>query len=105
MKGRISHHWCKAQAAYCNSFPRLKRFNRQTWSIKLIKAIWAIFVDVWNTRNAHLHTDMDHQTQNVLDKQVKKASALKQSMSASDRLLFHTDLKDRLKSSLESKRL
>eukprot|EP00957_Ditylum_brightwellii_P028479 2150610-Ditylum_brightwellii.AAC.1 len=68
MKGRISHHWCKAQAAYCNSFPPPKRFNRQTWSIKLITAIWTIFVDVWNACNAHLHTNMDQQTQNVLDK-------------------------------------
>eukprot|EP00957_Ditylum_brightwellii_P044575 3380048-Ditylum_brightwellii.AAC.1 len=48
---------------------------------------------------------MDQQTQNVLDKQVKKAFALKHSMSASDCLLFHTDLEDCLKSSPESKQL
>eukprot|EP00957_Ditylum_brightwellii_P048566 3685499-Ditylum_brightwellii.AAC.1 len=82
MKGRISHHWCKAQAAYCNSFPRPKRHNRQTWASMLIKAIWTIFADVWNARNAHLRANMDHQTQNVLDKQIKKAFALKHSMSA-----------------------
>eukprot|EP00957_Ditylum_brightwellii_P131532 10032229-Ditylum_brightwellii.AAC.1 len=64
MKGRISHHWCQAQAEYCRSFPRPKQFDSCTWSIKLIKAIWTIFVDVWNARNAHLHTDMDQQTQN-----------------------------------------
>eukprot|EP00957_Ditylum_brightwellii_P202582 15330786-Ditylum_brightwellii.AAC.1 len=70
MKGQISHHWCQTQAEYCRSFPRPKRFDSRTWSIKLIKVIWTIFVGVWNVRNAHLHTDMDQQTQNVLDKQV-----------------------------------
>eukprot|EP00957_Ditylum_brightwellii_P030722 2328122-Ditylum_brightwellii.AAC.1 len=48
---------------------------------------------------------MDQQTQNVLDRQVRKAFALKHSMSASDCLLFHTDLEDHMKSSPESKRL
>eukprot|EP00957_Ditylum_brightwellii_P067504 5124939-Ditylum_brightwellii.AAC.1 len=105
MKGRISHYWCQAQAEYCRFFPRPKQFDSRTWSIKLIKAIWTIFVDIWNACNAHLHTDMDQQTQNVLDKQVREAFALKHSMPASDYLLFHLDLEDRLKSSPESKQL
>eukprot|EP00957_Ditylum_brightwellii_P021607 1629202-Ditylum_brightwellii.AAC.1 len=82
MKGRISYHWCQAQAKYYRSFLRPKQFDSCTWSIKLTKAIWTIFVDIWNAHNAHLHTDMDQQTQNVLDKQVTKAFALKHSMSA-----------------------
>eukprot|EP00957_Ditylum_brightwellii_P045828 3477074-Ditylum_brightwellii.AAC.2 len=94
----------QAQAEYCRSFPRPKQFDSRTLSIKLIKAIWTIFVDVWNARNTHLHTDMDQQTQNVLEK-VRKAFDLKHSMSASDRLLFHLDLEDCLKSSPESKQL
>eukprot|EP00957_Ditylum_brightwellii_P111219 8481249-Ditylum_brightwellii.AAC.1 len=48
---------------------------------------------------------MDQQTQNDLDKQVRRAFVLKHSMSASDRLLFHLDLEDHMKSSPESKLL
>ena len=58
-----------------------------------------------NARNVHLHTDMENNTQSVLDKQVKKAYALKHSMFASDRLLFQLDMMDRLQSSSESKQL
>eukprot|EP00957_Ditylum_brightwellii_P161604 12304080-Ditylum_brightwellii.AAC.1 len=105
MKGPISHHWCQAQADYCRSFPRPKRFDSCTWSIKLIQAIWTIFVDVWNACNAHLRTDMDQHTQNVLDKQVRKAFALKHSMTANDCLLFYANLEDHLKSTLESKQM
>ena len=60
---------------------------------------------VWNARNVHLHTDMENNTQSVLDKQVKKAYALKHSMFASDRLLFQLDMMDRLQLSSESKLL
>eukprot|EP00957_Ditylum_brightwellii_P128105 9770920-Ditylum_brightwellii.AAC.1 len=62
-------------------------------------------MDVWNAMSKHLHTDMEHTTQNVQDKQVRKMYALKHSMFASDRLLFQLDMKDRLQSSPESKRL
>eukprot|EP00957_Ditylum_brightwellii_P169592 12908173-Ditylum_brightwellii.AAC.1 len=48
---------------------------------------------------------MENTTQSVLDKQVKKAYALKHSMFASDRLLFQLDMKDRLQASSESKQL
>eukprot|EP00957_Ditylum_brightwellii_P007382 559429-Ditylum_brightwellii.AAC.1 len=76
MKGRIAKEWYKAQALYCWSFPKPKVFNERQWTTKLIKAIWIMFIDVWNARNAYLHTDMENQTTNVLDKQVKKAYAL-----------------------------
>eukprot|EP00957_Ditylum_brightwellii_P058420 4430208-Ditylum_brightwellii.AAC.1 len=48
---------------------------------------------------------MENTTQSFLDKQVKKVYALKHSMFASDQLLFQLDMKDRLQSSPESKRL
>eukprot|EP00957_Ditylum_brightwellii_P198807 15153759-Ditylum_brightwellii.AAC.1 len=48
---------------------------------------------------------MEHTTQNVLDKQVRKVYAMKHSMFASNRLLFQSDMKDRLQSPPESKRL
>eukprot|EP00957_Ditylum_brightwellii_P000008 385-Ditylum_brightwellii.AAC.1 len=85
--------------------PTIKKIDSHKWTTTLIKAIWTIFVDVWNARNEHLHTVMEHTTQSVLDKQVRKAYALKHSMFASDQLLFQLDMKDRLQSSPESKRL
>eukprot|EP00957_Ditylum_brightwellii_P174621 13295735-Ditylum_brightwellii.AAC.1 len=48
---------------------------------------------------------MENTNNNILDIQVRKAYALEHSMSASNRLLFHMDLTERLKSSLGSKRL
>eukprot|EP00957_Ditylum_brightwellii_P175685 13377046-Ditylum_brightwellii.AAC.1 len=80
-------------------------FDSTTWSTKLIKAIWSIFVGIWNARNAHLHTEMAQTTNNILDKQVWKDFALKHSMFASDRLLFSIDLTKWLRSSPESKHL
>eukprot|EP00957_Ditylum_brightwellii_P135169 10305778-Ditylum_brightwellii.AAC.1 len=105
MKGQVAKQWSQAQAEYCRSLPRSKKLDSHKWTTTLIKAIWTILVDVWNARNEHLHTDMEHTTQSVLDKQVRKAYALKHSMVASDRLLFQLDMKDRLQSSPESKRL
>ena len=105
MKGRVAKHWTQAQGVYCQALPRPLKHDPHRWNIKLIKSIWTIFVDVWNARNAHLHTDMENNTQCVLDKQVKKAYALKHSMFASDRLLFQLDVTDRLQTSPESKRL
>eukprot|EP00957_Ditylum_brightwellii_P122662 9354139-Ditylum_brightwellii.AAC.1 len=105
MKGRIAKKWCEAQALYCQSFPKPKIFDEQQWTTKLIKAILTIFIDVCNARNAHLHTDMENPTTNILDKQVRKVYALQHSMLASDCLLFHLDITDRLKISQESKHL
>eukprot|EP00957_Ditylum_brightwellii_P064976 4929142-Ditylum_brightwellii.AAC.1 len=85
--------------------PNKPSFDATTWSTKCIKAIWSIFVDIWNARNTHLHTEITDTNKNILDRQVQKAFALKHSMLASDRLLFHLDLTKRLKSSPESKRL
>eukprot|EP00957_Ditylum_brightwellii_P076732 5832479-Ditylum_brightwellii.AAC.1 len=82
MKGRIVKQWCTTQALYCHSFPKPKEFDESQWTTKLIKAIGTIFIDVWNARNAHLHIGMENQTANVLDKQVRKAYALKHSMFA-----------------------
>eukprot|EP00957_Ditylum_brightwellii_P078216 5947528-Ditylum_brightwellii.AAC.1 len=52
--------------------PTLKKIDSHKWTATLIKAIWTILVDVWSARNKYLHTDMEHTTQNVLDKQVRK---------------------------------
>eukprot|EP00957_Ditylum_brightwellii_P110910 8459557-Ditylum_brightwellii.AAC.1 len=48
---------------------------------------------------------MANTTNSILDRQVQKAFALKHFMFASDRLFFHVDLPDWIKSSPESKRL
>eukprot|EP00957_Ditylum_brightwellii_P078161 5942441-Ditylum_brightwellii.AAC.1 len=72
MKGRIAKQWCTAQATYCCSFPKPKEFDECQWTTKLIKVIWTIFIDVWNAKNAHLHTDMENQTTSILHKQVRK---------------------------------
>eukprot|EP00957_Ditylum_brightwellii_P000631 49293-Ditylum_brightwellii.AAC.1 len=103
MKGRIAKQWCVVQALYCWSFPKSKVFDEQQWTTKLIKAIWTPFIDVWNASSALLHTDMENKITNILDKQVRKLYALKHSMFASDRLLFHLDITGRLKTSQESK--
>eukprot|EP00957_Ditylum_brightwellii_P204893 15341256-Ditylum_brightwellii.AAC.1 len=103
IKGRIVKEWCQAQAQYCRDMPDRPAHNSITWSTKLIKAIWLIFVDVWNAWNAHLHTEMENTTNNILDKQGWKAYTLEHSMSTSNRLLFHMDLTECLKSSPKSK--
>eukprot|EP00957_Ditylum_brightwellii_P084018 6386903-Ditylum_brightwellii.AAC.1 len=105
MKGRVAKQWSQAQAEYCRSLPRSKKYDPHRWITTLIKTIWTMFVDVWNARNVHLHTDMENNTKSVLDIQVKKAYALKHSMFASDQLLFQLDMTDRLQSSSESKQL
>eukprot|EP00957_Ditylum_brightwellii_P192074 14621809-Ditylum_brightwellii.AAC.2 len=46
---------------------------------------------------------MENTNNNILDIQVQKAYALDHSMSTSNRLLFHMDLTERMKSSPESK--
>eukprot|EP00957_Ditylum_brightwellii_P095199 7250358-Ditylum_brightwellii.AAC.1 len=48
IKGRIAKEWCQAQAQYCRDMPDIPAHNSITWSTKLIKAIWLIFVNVWN---------------------------------------------------------
>eukprot|EP00957_Ditylum_brightwellii_P111930 8536110-Ditylum_brightwellii.AAC.1 len=45
MKGRIAKQWCKAQALYCCSFPKPKESDERQWTTKLIRAIWANFID------------------------------------------------------------
>eukprot|EP00957_Ditylum_brightwellii_P044474 3373942-Ditylum_brightwellii.AAC.1 len=77
-----------------------KAFDKKTWMTKLIKVIWSMLVVVWNARNAHLHTEWESATNNVLDKQVRKAFALKHWMFQSDRMLFQTTLLEWLESSL-----
>eukprot|EP00957_Ditylum_brightwellii_P206164 15347098-Ditylum_brightwellii.AAC.1 len=69
MKGRIAKQWCTTQATSCCSFPKPKDFDDRQWTTKLIKAIWTLFIDIWTARNAHLHTDMENQTTNILDNQ------------------------------------
>eukprot|EP00957_Ditylum_brightwellii_P034096 2583651-Ditylum_brightwellii.AAC.1 len=101
--GRIAKEWCQEQDQYCRGMPDMPVHDSITWSTKLIKAIWSIFVDVWNACSAHLHTEMENTNNNALDKQVRKAYALEHSMSTSNRLLFHTELTEHLKSSPESK--
>eukprot|EP00957_Ditylum_brightwellii_P172964 13168540-Ditylum_brightwellii.AAC.1 len=58
MKGRIAFEWCWAQTQYYNDMPNHSTLDSTAWSTKLIKAIWTIFVDIWNACNAHLHTGM-----------------------------------------------
>eukprot|EP00957_Ditylum_brightwellii_P012209 922330-Ditylum_brightwellii.AAC.1 len=101
----MAKEWCLAQAQYCKDMPNTPSFDTTQWSTKCIKATWSIFVDIWNARNAHLHTEMADTNKNILNLQVRKAFALKHSMFASDRLLFHLDLTKRLMTSPESKRL
>eukprot|EP00957_Ditylum_brightwellii_P122461 9338353-Ditylum_brightwellii.AAC.1 len=99
MKEMIGKEWCQVQAQYCRDMPIKSTFDSTTWSTKLIKAIWSIFINIWNARNAHLHTEMAQTTNNILDKQVRKAFALKHSMFASDHLLFSINLTEWLMSS------
>eukprot|EP00957_Ditylum_brightwellii_P139705 10647249-Ditylum_brightwellii.AAC.1 len=80
IEGRIAFKWCWAQAQYCRDMPNHSGFNPTTWSTKLIKAIWSIFVNIWNARNAHLHTELAQSSNNILKKQVRKAFALKHLM-------------------------
>eukprot|EP00957_Ditylum_brightwellii_P006807 515897-Ditylum_brightwellii.AAC.1 len=98
IKGKIAKEWCQAQAQYCRDIPDIPAHNSITQST-------SIFVDVWNARNAHLHSEMENTNNNVLDIQVQKAYALEDSMSTSDRLLFYMDLTEHLKSSSKSKQL
>eukprot|EP00957_Ditylum_brightwellii_P075801 5761030-Ditylum_brightwellii.AAC.1 len=105
IKGHVSHYWCMLQACYSNTLPNVKAFDSKTQTTKLIKAVWMIFVDVWNAQNAHLHTEMECATNSVLDKQVKKAYALKHSMFYSDRLFFQVPLAEQLQLSLATKKL
>eukprot|EP00957_Ditylum_brightwellii_P093335 7107424-Ditylum_brightwellii.AAC.1 len=48
MKGRIAKELCQAQAQYCRDMSTKFTFDSTTWSTKMIKAIWSIFVDIWN---------------------------------------------------------
>eukprot|EP00957_Ditylum_brightwellii_P027434 2074102-Ditylum_brightwellii.AAC.1 len=105
MKERIAFEWCRAQAQYYNNMPNHSGLDSTALSTKLIKAIWSIFVDIWNAHNAYLHTELVKFLNNVLNKQVWKAFALKHLIFTSDRLLFGIDLYTRLQSSPESKRL
>eukprot|EP00957_Ditylum_brightwellii_P050645 3839380-Ditylum_brightwellii.AAC.1 len=105
MKGRIAKEWYQAQAQYCRDMPIKSTFDSTTWSTMLIKAIWSIFIDIWNAHNTHVHTEIVQTTNNILDKQVQKAFALKHSMFASDRLLFSINSTKRLRSFPESKHL
>eukprot|EP00957_Ditylum_brightwellii_P186749 14220254-Ditylum_brightwellii.AAC.1 len=103
IKERIVKDWCLVQAQYCRDMPDRPTHNSIIWFTKLIKALWSIFVDVWNAQNAHLHTEMENTNNNIHDIQVRKAYALEHSMSTSNILLFHMDLTERLQSSPKSK--
>eukprot|EP00957_Ditylum_brightwellii_P079009 6009387-Ditylum_brightwellii.AAC.1 len=94
IKGCIPTHWHLAQECYRFELQADKAFDRKKWTIKLIKVTWTIFMDVQNARNAHLHTKWESATNNVPDKQVKKAFALKHLMFQSDYLLFQTTFLD-----------
>eukprot|EP00957_Ditylum_brightwellii_P087426 6654550-Ditylum_brightwellii.AAC.1 len=69
MKGRIAFEWCWAQAQYFNNMPNYSGLDFTAWSTKLIKAIWSIFVDIWNAHNAHLHPELVQSLNNILNKQ------------------------------------
>eukprot|EP00957_Ditylum_brightwellii_P175749 13382803-Ditylum_brightwellii.AAC.1 len=99
MKGRTAFKWCWAQAQYCRDMPNHSGLDHATWSTKLIKAIWSVFVNIWNARNAQLHTELAQSLNNILKKQVQKAFVLKHLVFTSDHLLFSTDLDTQLKSS------
>eukprot|EP00957_Ditylum_brightwellii_P087437 6655391-Ditylum_brightwellii.AAC.1 len=45
-------------------------FDKELWVSKDITAIWSIFRLVWNSRNAHLHTEMSSTYGSVLDLQI-----------------------------------
>jgi hypothetical protein len=76
LKGRISIKWKHAQALYTEALPTQNCFNKELWSSKVITAIWSIFRLVWNSRNAHLHTEMLSTYGSVLDLQIRRAFLL-----------------------------
>ena len=103
LKGRISIKWKHAQALYIEALPTHNCFNKELWSSKVVTAIWSIFRLVWNSRNAHLHTDMMSTYGSVLNLQIRRAFRLRHSMFSTDQLLFHMSLQDRLLTSPTSK--
>eukprot|EP00957_Ditylum_brightwellii_P062168 4717766-Ditylum_brightwellii.AAC.1 len=103
MKGRINIKWKAAQGMFKAAMPTYKNFGRELWSSKVITAIWSIFWLTWNTRNAHLHTEMAEMHLPILDKQVRKAFSFKHSMFATGELLFHMPLAECLNTLKESK--
>eukprot|EP00957_Ditylum_brightwellii_P130806 9978302-Ditylum_brightwellii.AAC.1 len=98
IKGHAAKHWSWAQKSYKSALPMTKIFDSNQWTTKLVKALWTIFVDIWNARNAYLHTEMEDMRSSVTDKQIRKAYTLQQSMFHSNHLLFNVSLTDHLNS-------
>eukprot|EP00957_Ditylum_brightwellii_P110682 8440858-Ditylum_brightwellii.AAC.2 len=46
LEGHILYKWSHAQHLYCNAFLSKKEFDSNTWTSKLILAIWSIFVNI-----------------------------------------------------------
>eukprot|EP00957_Ditylum_brightwellii_P173300 13193602-Ditylum_brightwellii.AAC.1 len=92
LHGMRPKYWWLAQECYSKELLNAKFFDCKTWTTKGINVIWTTFVDVWNARNTHLHMEWESATNNVLDKQVRKAFALKHSIFQSNHLLFQTTL-------------
>eukprot|EP00957_Ditylum_brightwellii_P149696 11399756-Ditylum_brightwellii.AAC.1 len=85
---------------YTDALPvstKSKDFNKELWSSRAITEIWSTFRQIWNARNAHLHTEMADTYSTILNKQVRKAFALQHSISKTDQRLSHMPLQDQLK--------
>eukprot|EP00957_Ditylum_brightwellii_P169251 12882050-Ditylum_brightwellii.AAC.1 len=67
IKSQICIKWKFAQHMFKETMPTFGGCDKEAWSSKVITALWNIFHLIWNTRNAHLHTETATTSSSTID--------------------------------------
>ena len=103
-KGRTSLRWKEAQQYHIQTFHASTPNTKDKWAKGLISAIWRVFTQLWISRCNHMHGKKYNIDPSHLDPKIRHAyRTLAHNLSTSDRHLFNTPLKKRLKTCPVSK--
>ena len=108
MRGRIGKRWGAIVQKHYKTTKATKGRNRDTWEIKTIDKILAIFDATWTARNALMHGATDDENNKLketrVNEQITKTYRYdRNDIAPQDQRLFHTPLTTILHKSLALK--